>query len=197
MFDAQILQNQIPKNLFVGKLDRNTKEITLLEFQLQESFSHELPKILSESARIIIERIYKTALLESLDDIWKDIATSKQLDVQVVRNFILKDLPTVLRMLGIQNIEVKNHLCQWWDADIELTELARRQSSDGKVSRKIGEANDKLNNAKESLKNLIETKEEVADSILEAVRQKIGQYGYDLSSIPFGSGKYVVKLQAY
>lgn len=158
-----------------------------MAIKIQESISNKLPEILLESTKLIIEKVHKTELIiESLNEIWQDLSTSKQLDVQFVKNSLLK-YPPNLMMLGIQNPELKRQVQQWLDADMELDDLERRNSSYPKISRRISEVNDKRNNAKESLKILIETEEDVASSILEAVRKKIGQghYGYDVSSIPF------------
>ena len=187
VFNAKILENKVPEHLFVGELNQNIQKITLVAIKIQESISNKLPEILLESTKLIIEKVHKTELIiESLNEIWQDLSTSKQLDVQFVKNSLLK-YPPNLMMLGIQNPELKRQVQQWLDADMELDDLERRNSSYPKISRIISEVNDKRNNAKESLKILIETEEDVASSILEAVRKKIGQghYGYDVSSIPF------------
>ena len=186
-FKARISRNKIVDSLFVGTLDKNTEELTLLEFNVQEYLADKLPFILAESAKILVEKVYRTELVESFKEIWEDLATSKQLDVQLVRNLIINNLPTILSMLGVRHPDVDSYLNQYWEAETAIEELRRRNSSDTKVRDKIIQTKKKRNDAKRQLENLILTKDEIADSILNAVRKKIGQghYGYTLSSIPF------------
>lgn len=186
-FEAQICIKSLPKYIF-SEIDSNPKELKLVQFPLESvSEKLKLETLLLESARLLVKKVYKTEVLETIDAIWEDLNTSKQLDVQVANNFMLKDLPSILKMLGVQNSEITGYLRQLWDADMELSELERRNSSDSKVIAKVREINNKITDIKQKIKNSIETRKDISHSILQGVRRKIGQghYGYSASSIPF------------
>jgi hypothetical protein len=188
-FSTSISYKDIPKHLFFGKkLDKNTQEITLLEFPLKEDFSNKLSNILKESAKLLIEKFYRTKLIEGFDEIWRDLATSKQLDILSVRNFILKNGYFLLKSLVNPNTEIGKYLSEWCDADAEIENLnIRRNQSDIKVRDCLDKAKDKLKNSKEAIKNIIHKNDKVCNEVLTAVRQKIGQgqYGYNCTNLPF------------
>lgn len=181
LFHAQKLQDIVPDRLFVGELTEKTTHIHLAAIQINESISHRLPTILLESARIFIERICETQTNnESLNDIWQDISTSKQIDIRVAKTFILKSLFYVLRTLEIKDFKIRNCLQQWDDAEHASCERMQRNIE-------VTDINYNTDRIAQELENLIETNEDVRQAILEAVRRKIsyGQYGYDPTSIPF------------
>ncbi|MEH1861908.1 MAG: hypothetical protein V7L21_28800 [Nostoc sp.] len=186
-FKAPISRNRIVDSLFVGTLDKNTEELTLLAFNVQESLADKLHLILAESAKLLIEKVYRTELIESFKEIWEDLASSKQLDVQLVRNLILNNLHTILSMLGVRHPDVDSYLNQYWEAELRIEELRRRNNLDTKVSSKNKKVEEKRDEAKKYLENLIQENHGIADGILNAVRKKIGQghYGYNSSNIPF------------
>ncbi|NJO64336.1 MAG: hypothetical protein HC836_41070 [Richelia sp. RM2_1_2] len=188
LFKAQILRQEIPNHLFVGELDKDTEEINLVEFPLQESFADKLSKILEESANLLINKFYKTNLNESFDEIWQDLATSKQLDILSVRNFILKNGYFLFQPLVKPNTEISKYLSNWRDADAEITSLnSRRNKSDTKVSNSLNKAKENLKKSKEAIKKIIHKNNQVSNEILTVVRQKIGQgqYGYNFTSVLF------------
>lgn len=181
--NVSLQQNQVPEHVFVGQLDHSIQEITLLKFQLPDN-SQVLPDVLTNSAEILIRRIHKTET-ESIKDIWNDLLNSQQVYVRSTRNYILKYLPPILRMLNVKSQQVKFYLNHLERLDTELEELKIR--IDARVRGREEKINEKLKQVKKSLIQLIEEDRNVSLDVLKAVREKIrqGQYGYSSNSIPF------------
>jgi len=181
-FSACVQQNQVPEHLFVGQFDHLTTELTLLEFQLQDSQS--LSEVLLNSVTILIKRIYRTET-ESLNKVWQELKDSQRLYVDSARAYIVKNLSFILRMLGVQAESIKDFLRQIDKFEQELTELEVR--SDARATRRHAQVIESLKDAKADLTRLIEVDSNAISDILQAVRKKIGQgqYGYSIASIPF------------
>jgi len=180
--NVNIQRNRIPEHLFVGEFDHLTTELTLRSFQQQDSQS--LSKVILASATILIEKIYKTKT-EPLAEVWQDLSNSQRIYVNSARAYIFKNLPFILRMLGVQNQSIKDCLRQLEKSDQELHELDLR--SDGRARERRVQVSKSSKIAKEDLHRLIETNTSAISDVLQAVRKKIGQgqYGYSVSSIPF------------
>lgn len=180
--DVSLQQNKVPEHIFVGQLDRSTRDIILLKFNLPED-NGSLSEILISSAIVLLQRIHRTET-ESIEEIWSDLLNSQQLYVKSARNYILQHLPVILRMLNINDQTIRSCLEQIGSLESELEELKLRR--DARVNQRKKAISDQLEERKTQLIEMLET-DHGSLSVLQAVRKKIehGQYGYDISSIPF------------
>ena len=180
---VRLQNNQFPDHIFIGQLDHLTRDITLLKFTLPQD-SSQLLSILTESAKILIQRIHKTAT-EDIDKIWERLLNSNQLYVKAASNYIAKYLPPILRMLNIKNQQIKNKLDALEKFDSQLEELYLR--SDIRVNETKRKIERSLEEERKSLIKMITDNSLIAYDILQSVRDKIkqGQYGYSITSIPF------------
>ena len=180
--NVHVQQNQVPEHLFVGQFDHLTTEITLRDFQQRDSQS--LSRVILASATILIKRIYRTDT-ESLAEVWQDLSNSQRIYVDSARSYTFKNLPLILRMLGVQNQHIKECLRQLEKSDQELHELELRL--DIRARERRIQVKKSLQTAKEDLRQLVEADTNAISDVLQAVRKKIGQgqYGYSINSIPF------------
>ncbi|ASC70358.1 hypothetical protein XM38_012960 [Halomicronema hongdechloris C2206] len=180
--DVSLQQNKVPEHIFVGQLDHSTQEIVLLKFNLPED-NGSLAETLINSARVLLQRIHRTET-ESIEEIWRDLLNSQQLYVKSARNYILQHLPVILRMLNINDQDIRKCLDQIGSLESELEELNLRR--DARVNQRKRVISDQLEERKTQLIEMIET-DHGSLSVLQTVRRKIehGQYGYDISNIPF------------
>lgn len=181
--DVLLQQGKVADHIFVGQLDRSTQEIVLLKFDLPED-NRILSEILINSAKVLIQRIHKTET-ESIEEVWKDLLNSQQLYVGSARNYILNYLPMILRMLNIQNQSIRNCLDLMGKLESELEELKLR--CDVRVNDREKRISNDLKETRKELARIVGNSSEGAQAVLQAVRRKIehGQYGYDISSVPF------------
>jgi len=182
-FKANLAQFDRPPHLFVNSLTSDTTEIELLPLETK-IFSHlDLSLILKQSTKVLLDEVYQIQT-SSLDETWRDLRESDQLDIQVAKTFLLEGAPYVMRMLGIHERSpvIKEILSQWDDLRHQKAELKQQKKSTESIERKIEQLVFELS-------NLLETKsaetEPIRDDLLQAVRAKISQHGYRHQSIPF------------
>jgi len=171
----------LPNHLFVGDLTQNSIEIKLISISIKEFTATRLKEILLESVKMLIERVHGTQTNnEPLNEIWKDLDASTQLDIEAARYFILKNLHYILRSLKVNNCQIHEYLEKWDDEEYKLTNKKIRNLNTNNIEQEI-------ENIINSLKETIYNTASVQQNILDAVRQQIGQgqSGYKPSSIPF------------
>jgi len=178
-FNVKNLTQDRLTNLFIGELNKNITQITLINFRPEKCLSDGLSEMLLESAKFFLKRMETQTNNESLDEIWKDIYNSTQRDILFTRNYLLKNLPHILATLGVKNQQITKCLADGRKLDYYLDEPGHPH----KNINFLNQINDSIN----KIKSLVETDETVKKDILDAVRKKIGQgqYGYNVGSIPF------------
>ena len=172
------------EHIFIGNLNRVTTQISLRRFSITNSNSHKLNDILFKSVKKFGDI---TGSSHRIEEVWEDIRTSKQLDIEVTRKHILEDLRHTLDTLGVKNRndELKQKLKRWEELRYQLTAeerqvspalRARQSTRQEEISRTITE-----------IENLVTNNLDVSHHVLESIREKIGhgQYGYYVNSIPF------------
>ena len=195
------------EHIFVGNLDSETTQISFRQFPITNSNSHRLNNILLESAKKF-RSITVSGSIESLEEIWEDISTSKQLDIDVTRNHILEDLRYKIEVLGVgsRNKKLKQKFNSLNDLPFQVTtqerqknELERKKEKNDnlaisstsfsieikKIETKIEKIKVEIEKIKSEIENLVANDPDVSNDILQSIRYKIGQFGYDLNSITF------------
>ena len=180
---VNIYQQKIPQDIFIGQLNNSTQKITLREFQLPEE--SDLAQVLINSVKKLIEKVFQTYVEESIETIWNDLLQSQQLYVKHTQKYIKKHLEVILPFLSVKNQKLEKYINDIWELDKEMDELEDR--FDANARSKFEPIKNQLEETRQNLIKLVETDPEVANDILQAIRNKIGQgqYGYSVTSIPF------------
>lgn len=184
-FDAPISNSHQPKTIFVGSLKSNIS-LRKLDLQMLDRSGNILVDLLFQSFKQLIQFLDEsgyTAKQSLIEDIWKGLNDSQQIEVEVAKDFILKNSQHLLRSLGVQNHQIREQLRLWDDKEFALSIWHRRSHKNQKEFENL------LKNIREisaSIESLVKS-EETQPEILKSVRKKIGegQYGYHLSNIPF------------
>jgi hypothetical protein len=171
-------------NIFVNNLDRYTNRLVLAHLNPLEYNREELSNLLKESARLLIQNVYQVSNAnEPLDRVWGSLIKSEQLDVAVTRNVILDSASSIIKFLSVHNQHegIKQTI-------LELNESISRREEYRTYNRDYQNIDHEIYSLKQQLGNILEdnSPENTAPSIvLQAVRDKIKQFGYKLTNIPF------------
>ncbi|MBC1236660.1 hypothetical protein [Nostoc sp. 2RC] len=172
------------ESIFVNKLDRHTTKLILSSLNPSEYNREELSNLLKESARNLIQNVYQvTDESEPLDRVWAGLTESEQLDVPVIRNVILDSAPFIIKFLGVHN---KNE--QINTILLELNKAVSKREEYRTYNRDFSSIDQNIYNLKQQLGSILEknsSENTASDVLLQAVRDKIKQYGYQLTNIPF------------
>jgi hypothetical protein len=177
-FEAELAHLPNPPHFFVNEGELASNRLELLHIQPEKpALRNELVKILKESTKVLLKRVY--GVEPNIEEIWEDLLNSDQLDIRVAEKLVMKSASYILRVLGIQDLSVKNllnnldDLC-YKEAEYEVQGLEREQATEQEIQEKLSE-----------LSNLLKNNEGVKYSLLKSVREKITQNGYRPQSIPF------------
>jgi hypothetical protein len=177
-FKAELAHLPNPPHFFVNEGELASNRLELLHIQPEKpALRNELVKILKESTKVLLKRVY--GVEPNIEEIWEDLLNSDQLDIRVAEKLVMKSASYILRVLGIQDLSVKNllnnldDLC-YKEAEYEVQGLEREQATEQEIQEKLSE-----------LSNLLKNNEGVKYSLLKSVREKIKLHGYRPQSIPF------------
>lgn len=171
-------------NIFANNLDRYTNSLVLAHLNPSEYNREELSNLLKESVRLLIQSVYQVSNLnESLDKVWGSLIKSKQLDIVVTRNVILDSASSIIKFLSVHNQHegIKQTIS-------DLNESIYKREEYQTYNKDYQNIEDEIRSLKQKLGNILEdnSPENTAPSIvLQAVRDKIRQFGYKLTNIPF------------
>ncbi|MCA6573317.1 MAG: hypothetical protein IM535_12390 [Pseudanabaena sp. M38BS1SP1A06MG] len=172
------------EHIFIGNLNRETTQIYLREFPITSNNSHQLKDILFRSVKKFGDINVSS---QRIEEVWEDIRTSRQLDIEVTRKHILEDLRHTLDTLGVKNRndELKQKLKRWEELRYQLTAEERQSSPALRARQSIKQ--EEISRTITEIENLVTNNLDVSHHVLESIRCKIGcgQYGYDVNSIPF------------
>ena len=174
------------EHIFIGNLALETTQISLRQFPITNSNSHKLNGILLESVKKFGDI---TGSSQRIEEVWEDIRTSKQLDIEVTRKHILEDLRHTLDTLGVKNRndELKQKLKTWEELRYQLTAEERQSLPLPALSARQSKRQEGISRTIAEIENLVTNNLDVRHHILQSIRDKIGrgQYGYDVNSITF------------
>ncbi|MFN7299817.1 MAG: protein NO VEIN domain-containing protein [Pseudanabaena sp.] len=171
-------------NIFVNNLDRYTNRFVLAHLNPSEYNREELSNLLKESARLLIQSVYQVSNVnESIDKVWGSLIKSEQLDVAVARNVILESADSIIKFLSVHNRHegIKRII-------LDLNESISKREEYRTYNRDYQNIDLEIYSLKQQLGKILEdnSRENTASSIvLQAVRDKIKQFGYKLTNIPF------------
>jgi len=172
------------EHIFIGNLNYATTQISLRQLTVTNSNSHQLKDILFRSVKKFGDI---TGSSQRIEEVWEDIRTSRQLDIEVTRKHILEDLRHTLDTLGVKNRndELKQKLKRWEELRYQLTAEERQVSPALKARQSTKQ--EEISRTITEIENLVTNNLDVSHHVLESIRYKIGhgQYGYDANSIPF------------
>jgi|GEM_PF-968206 hypothetical protein len=182
-FRASLVDTQNPPHLFVSKLTPDARELELLPIQPQQFTSSKLINLLKNSTGVLLKNVYEVSP-SSLNQIWKDLENSDQLDIQVAKNLLLDTATHILRELGVENKSpiIKKLFKQFDELRWQQEELKQQNRSVESIEKRIKQITFELSNLLEGESS---ESEQLKEQILQTVRNKIESHGYRYQSIPF------------
>ncbi|MBD2510109.1 DUF3883 domain-containing protein [Nostoc muscorum FACHB-395] len=172
------------ESIFVNQLDPYTNKLVLSSIDISQYNREELSNLLKDAARDLIQNVYQvTDVNESLDSVWKSLTKSEQIDVPVARNVILENVPFILKFLNVhrQDQQIQEIL-------LELDKALSQREEYRLYNQDFTSIDTNIYNLKQQLGNLLENNssiQDIANIVLQAVREKIRFYGYHFTNIPF------------
>lgn len=181
-FSARLIRSGRINLLSIRNQVDNDVELEFFPFEARSAQTY-LKNILFKATKKLVEQVYKVSSSD-LETIWNDLIQSKQLDIQVARSFLLEGAPYVLRALGIHKINATiNELLRGWDEKRHIRADLKHQSQ---PTRFIEE---EIEQIIQMLSDLFESEsfegKELRQVSLIAVRNKVKEFGYYPTSIPF------------
>ena len=187
-FNARVEQQDFD-TLFIGShlpredgIDYQVNCIRLREVRPDRLKPDHLLSLIKTSAQLLLEKVYNREV-PNLDTVFDDLAKSEQLNIQIAQNLLLGSVFFYVQQLDMrQEASVFSTILKGWD-EARRKKTEAEHNSDKKAEREaVGELQQRQNALKELLQNDRTTQE----SLLAAVRRKIGeQYQYTAQSVPF------------
>ena len=113
------------------------------------------------------------------DVLWKEFSQTDQLEIRIARRLILDHIPFYLRQLSVKSDWISQQL---QECDTKRRRIAELEGEDFNVD--LRRARLDLSQALEALATGIDERECDAVAVTAAVKGKLRQYQYDLSSVP-------------
>ena len=130
--------------------------------------------------RATAERLYEDLYNQPTADfgaLWQELDRSDQLEIGVARRLILDHLPFYLRQLSVE--------CEGIENQLSICDSARRRIAEAEVGGQSSESDgQELRQALEDLANRIDGRADEQHVVVQAVKSRLEQYQYGLSSIP-------------
>ena len=166
--------DQHPQTLIAGQLNKMRGigvEIPLRDINPAELQDQQRINLLFGTAESLCAEIYPPR--GNLDHLRIQLDHTNQLEIQTAYRLILHDIPLYLRQLSIHHDGISKKL---QDHRRALSEL---ELDNNRYNQK------KLEDSREALTQLIVEDNHAQQAVLNAVKAKLNDYQYDLSSIPF------------
>lgn len=176
----RVALDQEIKTLVAGALSWQGGYGVMLPFRRVEPGRFESGQLF-ELLRVTAERLYFELYNQpkaDFDSLWKELDRSDQLEIGIARRLILDHIPFYLRQLSVKSNRIEQQLtdCDAW----------RRRVAEAEADGGSPEApRQKLRDSLEALARFIDENEDEQSAVVQAVKSKLKQYQYDLSSIPF------------
>ena len=190
LFHARIEQEEFD-SLFVGSANEQFRYVTGMNYRVNgiqlrsiQPNQFERPRLLDlvkNSAGLLLNKVYKQTI-QNLDDVFKDLAQSEQLDIKIAQNLLLDSAFFYVQQLEMRQVDdgLSTALQKWDEARRLRTEAEHTGDPD-----MVNGAVEELQLEQQELQNLIQSDEAAQHSLLTAVRCKIWQYQYTPQSVPF------------
>ena len=147
------------------------RRVELGRFQAEQLF---------DLLRATAERLYFDLYNQGKVDfsaLWRELDRSDQLEIRIARRLILDHIPFYLRQLSVksQPIEAQLAICDSWRRRVAEAEADGQTAESGRNG---------LSQALEELADHIDRSPGEQQAVVQAVKSKLEQYQYELSSIP-------------
>ena len=137
---------------------------------------------LSDLLRATAERLYYDLYNQRSADfgsLWQELAKSDQLEIGIARRLILDNIPFYLKQLSVKCERIRERL--------KTCDSLRRRIAEaeaGKDGQSAESAREKLRRALDELADCIDRRSDEQQAVVQAIKSKLKQYQYELSSIP-------------
>ncbi|SEF89806.1 sacsin N-terminal ATP-binding-like domain-containing protein [Marinobacterium lutimaris] len=152
-------------------------DLVLRKLDVDQCSDKVLSDLLKSSMTYLLTEVYgqKGA---GLDGLWGELDTADQVDIELARSLILRNIPFYLKQLGAhKHPSLISGLNRFRDEERKEQEHKGTSKEDRYRKQKEG--------ALKELQRTIETDNSVQEAILESVRRKIQDFQYQAGSIPF------------
>lgn len=147
--------------------------------ELSRFESADQKRILQRTAEDLLKNIYKQENV-NLTTLWNSFEKSNQIELAVAKSLILDSMPAMLEQYAEakKQEDIRRALINYDRARVDKKNAEIQNDSTEKASAKLKEAANKLS-------NLVEHNADVQNTILSAIKRKLQDSQYQLSSIPF------------
>ena len=178
----RVALDQEAPTLLAGALNYNWREGYEVVIPLRPVDPYSLqPERLAATLRATAEDLYSNLYNQGrvdLSTLWRELDRSDQLEIGIARRLILDHLPLYLRQLSVRNEPIEEQLT--------ICDSRRRRIAEAEADGEVLEpARRELRSALEELADLVDGSPNEQQAVLQAVRNKLEQYQYEASSIPF------------
>lgn len=160
-------------------------KICLLQINELSSMSQaDIEKLLQKTAELIVYHAHiNRRCYPNFDSLWEKLRATGQRSIVTSQLYLLNSGDFYVRQLGgDHNRKLKDNLRKWDKAknlEAESEAFARQKAATYESSRGIRQE------ARDELKKLLTEDEDVHEFMVNAVKDKLRSYQYDISSIPF------------
>lgn len=150
-------------------------EIPLRHVDLDHLSAERLRTLLRATAEELHGELYNQPPVD-FGSLWKELDRSDQLEIGIARSMILDHIPFYLRQLSVESEPVKERL-----ANCDSKRRRKAEAEAGKDGQSAESARKEL---RQVLDELAECVEQEQQAVVQAIKSKLEQYQYDISSIP-------------
>ena len=170
------------RTLLAGALNYHWREgyrvvVPLRRIDPDRLQTEQLRALLRATAEQLYCELYNQGSVD-FSSLWRELDRSDQLEILVARRLILDHVPFYLRQLSIKSKGI--------EAQLAVCDSRRRGIAEAEAEGQSTESARKdLRQALEELADQIDRRPDEQQAVLQAVRNKLEQYQYEPSSIPF------------
>ncbi len=152
-------------------------DLVIRKIAAEQFTDKQLSDYLRNSTTYLLREVYNQ-VQPRLDVLWNELDKSDQVDIELARSLILKNIPFYLKQLGA-------HKNPGLSAGLNRFREEERKEQEHKGTKKEEQYREKKEKALAELQCIIESEEEVQRAILESVRRKIKDFQYQPESVLF------------
>ena len=171
----------IPGTLLAGPLDWQGGcgvMISLRSIELGRFDPERLSKLLRATAEQLYFDLYNQRNAD-FSTLWQELAQSDQLEIGIARRLILDHIPFYLKQLSVK--------CEGIQEQLKICDTKRRRIAEAEAEedgQSAESARKRLRRALDELAERIDQNPNEQQAVVQAVKSKLRQYQYELSSIP-------------
>ena len=170
-----------PRALLAGSLDQQggcRVMIRLRHIEPDRFRKEQLSDFLRATAEGLYFGLYNQRNAD-FGSLWQELAKSEQLEIGIARRLILNHLPFYLKQLSVKCERIQEQLKT-------CDSLSRRivEAETGEDGQSAESARTELHQALDELADRIDKRPDEQQAVVQAVKSKLEQYQYEISSIP-------------